>query len=95
MNTNNNALHENRISELVNAIDEIGSHETDFYKWLRKHGILFQNNPELRKDYVARGFFSWKPSKVDADGGMFSITHIGKVWLASEYLESIDKKDAE
>jgi len=51
-----------KISELVKSIDIIDIGATNFYKWLREQGYLFQDSREPIQEYVTRGYVACKTS---------------------------------
>jgi len=82
------------IREFVKSTDIIELGEKLFYKWMRDQKIILMNSNEPYQHYVARGFFTYRPSDEKINGKFrhtLRVTARGKVWLAAKYMKSIEE----
>ena len=84
------------IREFVKAYDFIRIGEKLMYRWLKKQKYIMQSK-EPYQAYIARGYFTWKPSE-EKHGGKYRytlrITPRGRVWLAARYMQFLDSESA-
>ena len=59
--------------------------------------IVAQLSPEFTAKLVKRGYFTWKPTDIEYGGKpryTLMITPRGQLWLATKYLEFIERTSA-
>jgi len=81
------------IREFCKSIDFIDIGEKKMFTWLKEKKLLSPSN-EPYQPYIGRGYFTYKPTKLEHNGQYRytpRITPRGKIWLAARLLRHYEK----